>query len=139
MTLMLPSLTQHGKPHRRKAPVHSHTDVPGGTWHMEITSPTFEGSKADGLTAARSQLQKAAAVQKHRLLRVSSTTWHVPRIVAVNVYGLCERIDVVELAGFDQRSDGGAVPGAAAEPAKGAFFRSRVIGRTVRASKCVPQ
>src|ERR1700741_1213870 len=34
MALMLPSLTQHGKPPGAKAPVHSHTEVPGepGTW-----------------------------------------------------------------------------------------------------------
>jgi hypothetical protein len=31
---------------------------------MEITSPTVDRSKADGLTAERSQPQKAAAVQK---------------------------------------------------------------------------
>jgi hypothetical protein len=31
---------------------------------MDITSPTVDRSKADGLTAARSQPQKAAAVQK---------------------------------------------------------------------------
>jgi hypothetical protein len=42
---------------------------------MEITSPTVDRSNADGLTAARSQLQKAAAVQKGSLLRVSSATW----------------------------------------------------------------
>jgi hypothetical protein len=69
---------------------------------MDITFLSVDRSQAGGLTAACSQLQKAAAVQKHRLLRVSSTTWHVPHIVAVNLYGLCERIDVVELAGFDQ-------------------------------------
>src|SRR5258705_12900407 len=64
MALMLPSLTQQGKPPGAKAPVHSHTEVPGGTWHMDITSPTVDRSQADGPTATRSQQQKAAAVQK---------------------------------------------------------------------------
>jgi hypothetical protein len=31
---------------------------------MDITSPAVDRSQADGLTAARSQQQKAAAVQK---------------------------------------------------------------------------
>src|SRR6266481_7694174 len=60
MALMLPSLTQQGKPPGAKAPVHSHTEVPGGTWHMDITSPTVDRSQADGPTAARSQQQKGA-------------------------------------------------------------------------------
>src|SRR5216684_8266366 len=64
MALMLPSLTEHGKPPGAKAPVHSHTEVPGGTWHMDITSPTVDRSQAGGPTATRSQPQKAAAVQK---------------------------------------------------------------------------
>src|SRR6266436_5686890 len=111
MALMLPSLTQHGKPPGAKAPVHSHTEVPGGTWHMEITSPTIDRSQADGLTAARSQQQKAAAVQKAVAARKqrylacafqSSTS-------RPSTYGLGERLDVVGLAGFDQRSDDGVV------------------------------
>src|SRR5882762_3227086 len=61
MAFMLASLTQHGKPPGAKAPVHSHTEVPGGTWHMEISSQTVDRSQADGPTAARSQQQKAAA------------------------------------------------------------------------------
>jgi hypothetical protein len=44
---------------------------------MNITFPTVDRSEADGLTAARSQPQKAPLF-KGRLLRVSSATWRVP-------------------------------------------------------------
>src|SRR5713101_6963707 len=64
MALMLPSLTQRRESPALKRRGHSHTEVPAGTWHMDITSPTVDRSQADGLTAARSQQQKAAAVQK---------------------------------------------------------------------------
>src|SRR5258708_22323258 len=63
MALMLPSLTQRRGAPGANAPGHSHTEVPAGTWHMDITSPTVDRSKADRLTAERSQPQKGAAVQ----------------------------------------------------------------------------
>ena len=77
--------------------------------------------------AASSQLQKAAAVQRGRLLRVSSATWDVPSKAPRRGRHarLGEWIDVVGLSGFDQRSDDGVVLGAASEPAKSAFFRLR--------------
>jgi hypothetical protein len=58
------------------------------------------------VTAARSQQHKAAAVQKavaarkQRYLACAFTKLH-----AAAVHGLGERLDVVGLAGFDQRSD----------------------------------
>src|SRR5882672_734286 len=64
MALMLPSLTQRRESPALKRRGHSHTEVPAGTWHMDITSPAVDRSQADGLTTARSQQQKAAAVQK---------------------------------------------------------------------------
>ena len=77
MALMLPSLTQHGKPPGAKAPVHSHRGA-GGTWHMDITSPTVDRSQAaDGPTATRAQQQKPPLF-KRQLLRVSSATWRMP-------------------------------------------------------------
>src|SRR5229473_2359881 len=48
MALMLPSLTQRGRPPALKRRGHSHTEVPAGTWHMDITSPTVDRSQADG-------------------------------------------------------------------------------------------
>src|SRR5258706_6078981 len=53
MALMLPSLTQRRGAPGAKAPGHSHTEVPAGTSHNDITTPTVDRSKADGLTAAR--------------------------------------------------------------------------------------
>ena len=44
MALMLPSLTQRRGAPGAKAPGHSHTEVPAGTWHMDITSPTVDRS-----------------------------------------------------------------------------------------------
>src|SRR6476646_11109004 len=61
MALMLPSLTQRrGSPPALKRRGHSHTEVPAGTWHMEITSPTVDRSlsrRPDGdvLAAAKSR------------------------------------------------------------------------------------
>src|SRR5882762_5343271 len=75
MALMLASLTQHGKPPGAKAPVHSHTEVPGGTWHMEITSPTVDRSYADGM-AARSQPQRKP--RSDRPVAERSAIWDVP-------------------------------------------------------------
>jgi hypothetical protein len=63
--------------------------------------------------AACSQLQKAAAIQrqvagrKQRYLARAFPKLHV----VPSTYGLGERIDVVQLAGFDQGSDDGAVLG----------------------------
>src|SRR5882672_1462759 len=91
MALMLPSLTQQGKPPGAKAPVHSHTEVPGGTWHMDITSPTVDRSQADGPTATRSQQQKAAAVQKAvaaRKQRYLTCAFPKLHVVAANVTAL---------------------------------------------------
>src|SRR5713226_9959352 len=48
MALMFPSLTQRRGAPGVLAPGHSHTEVPAGTWHMDITSPTVDRSQADG-------------------------------------------------------------------------------------------
>ncbi len=47
----------------------------------------------------------------------SSTSWP-------STYSLVERIDVVQLAGFDQRSDDGAVLGAAVGACEERIFRA---------------
>jgi hypothetical protein len=56
---------------------------------MEITSPTVDRSYADGLTAARSQLQKAGAVQKRQVAarkqRYLACAFPKLHVVAVNV------------------------------------------------------
>ena len=94
MALMLPSLTQRRESPALKRRGHSHTEVPAGTWHMDITSQAVDRSQADGLTAARSQQQKAAAVQrqvaarKQRYLACAFSKLHV---VAVRVQP-CSRL-----------------------------------------------
>jgi hypothetical protein len=103
---------------------------------MDIISPIVDRSCADRLTAACSQLQKAAAVQRQVAGRKQR---HLARVfpklhVEPSTYSLGGWIDVVQLAGFDQRSDDGVVLGAASEPAKSAFFRLRVIGRMERST-----
>jgi len=55
---------------------------------MNITSPTVDRSKADGLTAARSQQQKAAAVQRQvaaRNQRYLACAFPKLHVVAVSV------------------------------------------------------
>src|SRR5258707_6868940 len=64
MALMLPSLTQQQGAPGAKAPGHSHTEVPAGAWHMDITSPAVYRSKATRLTSEHMQPAKGAAVQK---------------------------------------------------------------------------
>ena len=67
---------------------HSHTEVPAGTWHMDITSPTVDRSQADGPTATRSQQQKAAAFQKAvaaRKQRYLACAFPKLHVVAINV------------------------------------------------------
>jgi hypothetical protein len=63
--------------------------------------------------AACSQLQKAAAIQRQVARRKKCYLARTfPKLhVVPSTYGLGERIDVVQLAGFDQRSDDGAVLG----------------------------
>jgi len=56
---------------------------------MDITSPTVDRSKADGLTVERSQPQKAAAVQKRQVAarkqRYLACAFPKLRVLAVNV------------------------------------------------------
>jgi len=55
---------------------------------MNITSPTVDRSQADGLTAARSQQQKAAAVQRQvaaRKQRYLACAFPKLHVVAINV------------------------------------------------------
>ena len=85
---------------------------------------------------ARSQQQKAAAVQRGILLRVSSATWDMPS-KAPRRGRHAQWMDVAGLSGFDQRSDDGVVLGVASEPAKSAFFRWRVIGGMERSTGIV--
>src|SRR5260370_33262611 len=44
MALMLPSLTQRRGAPGANAPGHSHTEVPAGTWHMDLTFPSADQS-----------------------------------------------------------------------------------------------
>src|SRR6476619_936670 len=93
MALMLPSLTQQrGSPPALKRRGHSHTEVPAGTWHMDITSPTVDRSLSRRGTAAANVLlegEELGDVFQHSRMSArdavdgSSTGTRVPRMWAL--------------------------------------------------------
>jgi hypothetical protein len=140
MALMLPSLTQHGKPPGALAPVHSHTEVPGGTWHMNITYPTVDRSQQTA-RRQRARSSKKPPLFKRQLLRVRSATWRLPSQSSTpwpSTYSLGERIAVVQFAGFDRRSDDGAVLGAAVGACEERIFPAMVRSTGLLSSSIQP-